>query len=145
MIVRAVQIDQLIPEILENAERGGRAVDKLAIRPGRGKTALHDQLDLVALHSGFVEQRMELLEFGPFENRFDRARFRPGPDQRFVGPLAEEKLERADDDRLAGARLTGDGGKARRQLPLKVLHQRQVFYPQKTERGGHFERLKVEG
>ena len=72
---------------------------------------------------------MELREFSPFENRLDRARFRPGPDQRFVGPLAEEKLERTDDDRLAGAGLAGDGGKARRQLPFEVLHQRQVFYP----------------
>src|SRR3982074_1454948 len=100
MIGRAVQIDQLIAKILENAERRGRAVDKLAIRSGRGKTALHDQFPLVALHSGFVEQRMELLRFSPFENRLDRARFRPGSNQRFVGSLTEKKLERADDDRL---------------------------------------------
>ena len=56
MIVRTVQIDELIAKTLENAQRGGRAVDKLAIRSGRGKTPLHDQLALVALHAGFVEQ-----------------------------------------------------------------------------------------
>ena len=72
---------------------------------------------------------MEHLEFSPFENRLDCARFRPGPDQRLIGAFAEEKLECADDNRLSGAGFACDCGIARRELPFEVLHQRQVFYP----------------
>jgi hypothetical protein len=45
----------------------------------------------------------------PQKNRLDRAGLRAGTDKRFIRALAEEQLERTDDDRFAGPGLAGDG------------------------------------
>mgnify|MGYP003694790763 CR=1 FL=1 len=51
-------------------------------------------------------------------------------------------LQRADDDRFAGAGLAGDRGETRRQFPFQILDQREIFDPQQTEE--HME-LRVNG
>ena len=145
MIVGAVQIDQFVTKILKNAERGGRSVDKLPIRSRSGKTPLHDKFAGIILDPGFVEQGLQLLEISAFKNGFDCAGFRPGADQRFICAFAEEQLKRANNDRFAGARFARDSGESRPKLPLQVFHQREIFDPQKAERGGHLgKKLRVE-
>src|SRR5947207_8506669 len=98
VIVRPMKIDQFVAELLENSQRRRRSVDKLAVRAGRRKTAFHDQLAVAALDTGFLQKRIHLFQFRARENRFDDARIRAGPDQRFVRPFAEKQLERANDD-----------------------------------------------
>src|SRR6185503_20277049 len=102
------------------------------------KTALQDEFAVVGFYARFVEQCPKLLQIATLKHGFNGARLRSSPDQRFIGPLAEEQLERADNDRLAGAGFAGDGCKSRTELPLQVFDKRQILDPQEAERGGHF-------
>jgi hypothetical protein len=138
MIVRAVKVDQLIAEALQNGKGRGRSIDKLSIGSGRGEIALYDQFRLVALQPGIFEERGELRQVRSFKNRFYRACFRPGPDQRFVGPFSKEQLEGADDDGFSGSGFARDRGEPGGEVPFKILDQGQVFDPEKAEGSGHF-------
>ena len=121
VIVRSVQIDQFVAKTFQHRERGRRAIDELAVAAAGGKRALDNQLVRARLHSRFLELRIQFREIFAGKNRFDRARFRAGADERFVRALAEEQLQRADDDRFARAGLAGDGGESRRDLPFQIL------------------------
>ena len=145
MIVRSVQIDQLVPEIFQHGQRGGRSVDELTVGARRREAALEDELAVAQLDAGIAQLRIQSFQIRSFENCFHRADIRAGANQRFIRAFAEQQLESADDDRLARAGFAGDRGEAGRELPLEVLDERQVFYSQEREDSGHRESLKVEG
>ena len=90
-----------------------------------------------SLNWGFSRSKV-----GSFEHGLDRADIGSGTDQGFVGPLAEKQLQRADNDRFARARLSGDGGESRTELPFQVLDQRQVLDSQQCQNGGHGEEVE---
>ena len=48
VVVRAVQVDQQVAELLEHRDGRGRAVDELPVAPGLGKRALDDELAVLA-------------------------------------------------------------------------------------------------
>src|SRR5207302_5540731 len=143
--MRPMQIDQLVAEIFQHGQRGGRAVDELAVGARRREAALQNQLAADYLDASIAQLQIEFFQLRSFENCFHRADIRAGANQRFVRAFAEQQLESADDDRLARAGFAGDRGKARRELPLEVLDERQVFYSQERDDSGHRESLKVEG
>ncbi len=142
MVVRPVQIDQLVAETLQHRERGRRAIDELPICARRRKASFHDQLALARLDARVAQLTIELFQLGPFEDCFDGANIGSGANQRLVGSFAEEQLQRADDDRFARARFSRDGGESRRELPFQILDQRQVLDSQQSENGGHGEEVE---
>ena len=73
------------------------------------------------------------------KNCFHGAEIGPGADERLVRALAEQELQRANDDRFARAGFARDGDKARRHLPFEIFHEGEVFYPQQSKDGGHGE------
>ena len=85
------------------------------------------------------------MQFPAGENRFRGACVGAGADERLVGAFAEQKLERADDDRFTRAGLTGDGGETRRNLPLELFHECEIFNPEQIQNSRHFERLRDKG
>ena len=142
MIVRSVQIDQLVAQILQHGERGRRSIDELAVCARRRKAAFHDQLALARFDARLAQLRIQFFQLGPFEDCFDGANIGAGADQRFVGSFAEEQLQRADDDRFARAGFSRDGGESRRELPFQILDQRQVLDSQQGQNGGHREEVE---
>ena len=60
-----------------------------------------------------------------------------GANERFVRAFTQQQLERADDDRLAGARFPRDGGESRPELPFEIFDERQVLNSQQGQNGGH--------
>ena len=138
MIVRAVQIDEAVAEVLEHGERRRAAVDELAVRARGGKDALQDQLAAFArLDAELLELRIQRLRIAELKDRLDRAALRAGADQRLVRALAEDELERADDDRFARTRLAGHGDEAGRERPFEFLDEREVADAEGGEGGGH--------
>jgi hypothetical protein len=58
-------------------------------------------------------------------------------DERFIRTLAQQKLQRADDDRLTRAGFSGDSDKPRLYFPLEFFHKRKIFDSQQREDGRH--------
>ena len=58
VIVRAMKIDQLIAEILQDRQSGGRAIDKLTIAAARGKRPLDDEIAFARFNACFDERRI---------------------------------------------------------------------------------------
>ena len=88
-----------------------------------------------------LDLRVERAAILHLERPFDRAGIRAGADLPFVGALAQQKLERADDDRFARAGLARDGDEAGRELPVEFFDQSQVFDAQRGERCEHGARV----
>ena len=85
----------------------------------------------------------ETISSGAFSRRnvehgLDRATVAAGADERAVGALAQHKVQRADEDGLAGAGFAGDDVAAGLQFQREVGHQGEVF---DAQRGQH--RLRV--
>src|SRR5436190_23918785 len=130
MIVRAMKIDQIVAEILQDRQCSRRTVDKLARASGSRKAPLDNEIVLARFDSGLDKLRVELLQISTTENCLDRAQIRPGANERFVGTLAEQKLQGTDDDRFARASLSSDCDKPRRRLPLEFFHEREILNSQ---------------
>ena len=135
MIMRSVKIDQFVAELLENPQRGGRSVDELAIAFRRRESA---RFRIKSSSHGSIpassKRGFHFREFVALKNRFDRAHIRSSPDQRFVGAFAEQQLERADDDRFAGAGFACDSDEPRRDFPFQFFDQREIFDSKQIER-----------
>ena len=138
VIVRPVQVHEPVAEQLQHGECGRAAVDELAVRPRRGKDALQNELCVLArLHALFFEPRVQVRVVFHGKNRLDRAALRAGADERLLRPLAEDELERADDDRLPRTRLARHRREARRERPRQLFDEREIADAERGERGGH--------
>ncbi len=113
----------------------------MPVRAGGGEDALHDQLRLLArLDALLFELRVQRARVLDFEDRLDGAALRAGADERLVRALAEDELERADDDRFARARLAGDRGEAGPKLPGELLDEGEIADAEGGKGGDHARR-----
>ena len=139
VIVRAVEIDQAVANLAEKRERGGRAVDELPARAGGGNDALEEELAVLAgFGTGFLEQRGNRRAGGQRRDGLDDAFRLAGADGGFVGAVAEEKLEPADENGFPRAGLAGDGHEAAGNVPRERFHQGKIADAKRGEhcRGG---------
>ena len=72
------------------------------------------------------------------EDGFHRAKIGPGADERFIRALAQQKLQRANDDRLARAGFSRNADKAWSDLPLEFFHEREILDSQQGEDRRHY-------
>src|SRR5207245_3122318 len=98
VVVRAVDIDEPFAERGEDIQRGGRAVDELAVQAIRGERSLQQELAvLTRFKTVFVEKSLDWrAELGDIKNRLDRAGIAAAADQRSVRAFAEHQIQRAD-------------------------------------------------
>ena len=82
--------------------------------------------------------RIEVFQIAAGKHCLHRAKIGAGANERFIGALAEQKLQRTNDDRFAGAGFSGDRDESRRHLPLEFFHKREILYSQQGEDGGHW-------
>jgi hypothetical protein len=109
VLVLTVQVDHTADHRRQHRDRGHLTVDA-APGPALGAhPALYE-------HIAAVEREVPL----------DQSLGRSLADHRRVRPLAEQKLERFNEDRLAGARLTGEHGQAGAELQPDVLNECEV-------------------
>ena len=98
MIVRSVEVNQIVTKLLEIPQGGRRSIDELAISSGKRKAAFQNQIGVAWFDPRFLETRIPFREITAVKNCLDRAHVRASPDQRLVGAFAEQQLERADND-----------------------------------------------
>jgi len=141
VVVRAVDVDEPLAGARERLQRGRGAVDELAVGSRGGEHALEEELSLVARFDAvFVEERSQgSLELPHVNGGFDRAALFAATDERAVGALAQDEIERADEDGFARAGLATDDVQARLELEREVGDEGEVL---DAERGQHREILR---
>ena len=157
VVVRTVHVHQPFADRRQHIQRGGRAVDKLAICSTSREGALENELIFLArLQAVFFKifpqrRRSAGLRPGLFqitaassraggrrsalvdvqsrdiENGFDGTTIAAVADERTVGTFTEDEIERADDDGFARAGLAGDDIAAGLKLKRQVRYEREVF------------------
>ncbi len=138
MIVRAVEIDQEIAEVLEDGEGGGGGVDGLPVGADGAELPLQNQRPLLAgIHAVFLEALVDGRGIVELKECFDGAGIGAGADDGFIGALAQEELEGPDDDGFAGPGLAGDGGEPGTEGPLEVLDKGEIANAEGGEHCGH--------
>ena len=128
VVVRAVEVDELVAELPHDLERGRRAIGELAVGSGGGEGSFQHQLPAIAgLDPRPGQDGVEAGGIGQLENRFDRALVGPRAQQGAVGPVAQDQREGPQDDGLAGPGLAGDGDEARAGFPGQAFDEGQVL------------------
>ncbi len=135
--MRAVHVHEPFADGGENVQRGGRAVDELAVRARAGEGAFQDELMIFAgFETILVKQAPQgRFEFCDIEDGFDGATVAVAADERAVGAFAEDEVERADNDGLARAGLAGDDVAAGLEFEREVRHEGEVFDAQRRQHG----------
>src|SRR5262249_53343742 len=127
VIVRPVKINQIVTKFLEIRQGSRRAIDELAIGPRQRETSFQNQIASARFNARFLKPPIPFCAIIALTNCFYRAWLRSGAKKRFVSALAEQQLERANDDRFTGARLAGNGSEARSNFPFQILNQGEIF------------------
>src|SRR3982751_3392415 len=104
-IVLAVEVDELPPDLSEHRRRHRCAVDPGATTAIGGNLTFEHQRVVVDVDATLVRQRRDSLYLRDVEYSLDGRLVRARANEVGARALAEQKSERADDDRLAGARL----------------------------------------
>src|SRR5688572_4884270 len=107
-----VQVHQISAQVLEHGGRYGRAVHELLVRAGSDDTANDERLAIERIQAGLRENGIHRLRLLEVKDRLHTAGLRAGADESLVGTLAQNELERAHDDGLAGTGLTRDTDQA---------------------------------
>ena len=68
-----------------------------------------------------------------FKHCFDRARLSASPDQGAVGAFTENQIECANEDRFARACFPRNNIQPALQFEREVLHQGEIFYPERRQ------------
>ena len=137
VIVRPVHVHKPFADRGQRGQRGGRAVDELTVRPSAGEGALEDQLMIVAgLQAVLLQKGSERrAQFFYFEDRLDGTAVASAAEEGAVGAVAEDEVERADDDGFAGTGFAGDDVAARLEFQREVRDQREVFDAERRQHG----------
>ena len=142
MIVRPMNIDQPFANGTEGLQGRGGAIDELFVGAGIGEGALQNELAIFArLQAILIEEGVQrCLKVADVEDRLHGTGVGPTADQRPVGALAENKIERPDEDGLAGPGFAGDDVQARLQFEREVGDEREVLDAQRGQHGGNSSR-----
>ena len=128
VLVRPVHVDEPVADAGERAERGGGAVDELAVGARAGEGPLEQQLVIGArLEPERLEFAVELgRQAADVEGRLDGAALLAGADQTAIGTLAKDEVEGAEEDGFAGARFAGQRGHAALEFDIEAVDQDKV-------------------
>ena len=116
----------MLAEFFEQGEGHRGVIDELAICRLTDDPA-DDQLGVIAGGKAAVfEDGIDFLRILEFENRFDRAAFLAGADQRFFRAFAEDEFERSDNDGFSGARFSGHADEPRAEFPGEFVNEGEI-------------------
>jgi hypothetical protein len=109
MVVRAVHVHEPFAESGQGLEERGRAVHVLAVGAGNGEGPFQEQgLRVAGFEAVRFENGSEAGVGGRFKDGLDGAGIRAAADEGTVGAVAEDEVEGADEDGLAGAGFPSD-------------------------------------
>ena len=134
VIVRPVHVDQQLADALQHLERDLAVVDQALRGAARPDDAADDQLSVLAgRQAEFLEDRVNVRGILQDETGFRATGVFARPDQRPVRALAEQQVERPDQDRFARARFAGDHVQARLKIHADVLDEGKVLDAERSQ------------
>ena len=130
VLALAVDVDQVLADLLEDGRRHGPAVHPRHAAPaGPGDVAGQDQAAVLDLQAVLVERRFQLAEVlggREIEHALDGRAAGAGPHEVRRDPAAEQRPHGVDDDRLAGAGLARHHVQTARPLDGQPVDDREV-------------------
>src|SRR5689334_5101812 len=130
MIVRTMQINQPVPQLLEHIEGGWASVDELAVGACCAENSFYYQLAVVTgLNTLFTKPVIDRFCVGQIEYRLNRAVLCAGSDQCFVCTFTQNEFERSDNDTFARTCFACNDREARCDSPFQLFHQSQIANP----------------
>ena len=127
MIVRTVQVNQSVSDFFQHSQCAQGSINELPVGSGSGKYSPQEKpafftgLDTLLLQDLIDPERIVQLKQG-----FHRALVNACPDERFVGPLPQDQLQSAKDDRLSSTRLSCDDVEPGFELPIQRFYQSKI-------------------
>ena len=124
VIVRAVKIDKVCAEILQDGEIAGTAIHELPSVPLGRNRSFKDQFPVLAgIHSRFLQQGINRSGVIQSEDRLDPGSCGTGTDDAAVSSFPEQELQCSQDHRFPGAGLARHGGESGRKFPFQHLDE----------------------
>src|SRR5215813_12653771 len=127
MIVRTVQVNQPVSDFFQHSQCAQGSVNELPVGPGsrkyspQKKPAFFTGFDSLLLQDLIDPERIVQLKEG-----LDRTLVCAPADERFVGPLPQDQLQSAKDDRFSGTCLSCDDVKPGFELPIHRFYQSKI-------------------
>ena len=122
----ALDLDEAVAELAQQPDARRLVVDKgAAASVGPDQPAQYDRL-AVAVEPGLAQDRMRRVVAPDREFRRYRGLLSPRPHQPALRPLAERQAQRIEQDRLAGAGLTGQHAQAGTEGEVEAVDQYNV-------------------
>ena len=123
----AVNIHQPLADLLQHSRRDGARVDARGRAAAAYDLAADDQRAILAHDAVLVQQGAQRIgHIVQREDCLDARGVGVGAHHLFAGPLAQRKRQRVEDNRFAGAGLTGEDVEARRELHAQAVDDRKV-------------------
>src|SRR6516162_6597077 len=127
MIVRTVQVNQPVSDFFQHSQCAQRTINELPVGSGSCKYSSHEKpafftgFDSLLLQDPIDPDRIVELKQG-----LDRTLVGTGADERLVGPLPQDQLQSAKDDRLSGTCLSCDDVEPGFELPIHRFYQSKI-------------------
>lgn len=142
VVMRAVQVNEVVAEGFKSGKGGWRAVDELFVGTGSTDNSSQNQgIILTRVETQFFKTGVDRGRVIKPEDRFDRTAAFPCADATPIGTLAEDELESPDDHRFAGPGFSGDSDQTGFKFPLELIDEGQVPDMEDGEHGGCGDRL----
>ena len=126
MGVLPVDVNERVPDLLENGGRYGNAVDAAGVLSGSGQFAEQDQLSVLRFHLQLFQNLVHGFRRGDLEFRFHGRPVFPILDHIAVCALSEHEIERFDDNRFPGAGLARQNRETVLEFDRLLIDQRYV-------------------
>src|SRR6516225_3712166 len=127
MIVGTVQVNQPVSDCFQHRQCAQGSINELPVGSGsreyspQEKPAFFTGFDSLLLQDLIDPDRIVQLKQG-----FDRTLVGAGADERFVGPLPQDQLQSAKDDRLSGTCLSCNDVEPGFELPIHRFYQSKI-------------------
>ena len=125
VVVLAVDLDEVTGRLAQQRDAGGLVVDEDAAAPVGRLHAPEDHVALI-LDGVFAQERARRVIGRHVESRDHLPLLRAMTHQRGVATRTERQRQRIEQDRLAGARFTGQNGKPVAKLDVQPLDQDDI-------------------
>src|SRR6516164_2002793 len=138
MIVRTVQIDQAIANLLQDSHRCQRAIYELAVGSGTRIDSFQKELAVFAwIDPLFFQGSIDIRTLLKFKGSLNRALIGAGSNQRFIRTFSEYQLQGTEDNRFSSTCFSRYDGEARCQIPVQRLDKSKVPDSQRSQGCGH--------
>src|SRR6516164_1195259 len=124
MIVRTMQVNQPVSDFFQHSQCAQGSINELSVGSASCKYSPQEKPSFfTGFDSLLFQDLIDPDRIVQLKQGLDRTLVGARADERFVGPLSQDQLQSAKDDRLSGARFSCDDVEAGFELPIQRFYQ----------------------